>query len=184
MISSEVTFQTIMGSEEENPVSQRCSVFMYAYEAFTPESERKVKFFSPFPQQPAFDPAGALRLREVRGCYRGASKSHFYRWEISRSYQSHHESNLFYTHVLRGQHQGYISKVSRFSWVNRGSRESSPDWTKTHCRRSPSTPTSSRIFRNAAHETKRKQRISGTYLATSLYSCIDGGIWSNRPNPC
>ena len=65
MISSEVTFQTSVGSETEDPVFQRGAVFIYAYQAVTSESESKVRLFSPFPQPPAFDPAGALRLRKI-----------------------------------------------------------------------------------------------------------------------
>ena len=62
MISSEVTFQTRVGSEKEDPVFQRGAVFIYAYQAVTSESESKDILFSPFPQLPAFGPAGALRL--------------------------------------------------------------------------------------------------------------------------
>ena len=65
MISSEVTFQTSVGSEREDPVSQRGAVFIYAYQAVTSKSESKFRLFSPFPQPPAFDPAGALRLRQI-----------------------------------------------------------------------------------------------------------------------
>ena len=65
MISSEVTFQTNVGSEKEDPVFQRGAVFIYAYQAVTSESESKVRLFSPFPQPPAFQPAGALRLRQI-----------------------------------------------------------------------------------------------------------------------
>ena len=65
MICSEVTFQTSVGSEKEDPVFQRGAVFIYAYQAVTSESESKVRLFSPFPQPPAFDPAGALRLRQI-----------------------------------------------------------------------------------------------------------------------
>ena len=65
MISSEVTFQTSVGSEKEDPVFQRGAVFIYAYQAVTSESHSKVSFFSPLPQPPSFDPAGALRLRQI-----------------------------------------------------------------------------------------------------------------------
>ena len=65
MISSEFTFQTSVGSEKEDPVFQRGAVFVYAYQAVTSESESKVRLFSPFPQAPAFDPAGVLRWRQI-----------------------------------------------------------------------------------------------------------------------
>ena len=65
MISSEITFQTCVGSEREDPSFQRGGVFIYAYEAVTSESESKVRLFSPFSQPPAFDPAGAFRLRQI-----------------------------------------------------------------------------------------------------------------------
>ena len=65
MISSGVTFQTNVGSEKEDPVFQRGAVFIYAYQAVTSESEIKVRLFSQFPQPPAFDQAGALRLRQI-----------------------------------------------------------------------------------------------------------------------
>ena len=65
MISSEVTFQTSGGSEKENPVFQGGAVFIYAYQAVTSESENEVRLFSPFPQPPAFDSAGTLRLRQI-----------------------------------------------------------------------------------------------------------------------
>ena len=64
-ISSEVTFQTSVGSEKEDPVFQRGPVFIYAYQAVTSESDSKVRLFSPLPQPPAFDPAGALRLHQI-----------------------------------------------------------------------------------------------------------------------
>ena len=65
LISCEVTFQTSVGSEKEDPVFQRGAVFIYAYQAVTTESVSKVRLFSPFPQPPAFDPAGALGLRHI-----------------------------------------------------------------------------------------------------------------------
>ena len=65
MIISSVTFQTSMGSEKEDPVSQRGVVFIDDYQAVTSESENKVRLFSPFPQPPAFDPAGAICLRRI-----------------------------------------------------------------------------------------------------------------------
>ena len=65
LINSEVTFQTSVGSEKEAPVFQRCAVFFCAYQAVTSESESEVRLFSPFPQPPAFDPAGAFRLRQI-----------------------------------------------------------------------------------------------------------------------
>ena len=49
MISSEVTFQTSVGSEKEDQVFQRGALFIYAYQAVTSESESKVRLFSPFP---------------------------------------------------------------------------------------------------------------------------------------
>ena len=49
MISSEVTFQTSVGSEKEDPVFQRGAVFIYASQAVRSESESKVRLFSPFP---------------------------------------------------------------------------------------------------------------------------------------
>ena len=65
MSCSEVTFQTSVGSEKEDPVFQRGAVFIYAYQAVTSESESKIRLLSPFPEPPAFDPAGALRLRQI-----------------------------------------------------------------------------------------------------------------------
>ena len=65
LISSEATFETSVGSEKEDPVFQRGAVFIYAYQAVTSENESKVRLFSSFPQPPAFDPAGALRLRQI-----------------------------------------------------------------------------------------------------------------------
>ena len=65
MISSEVTFQTSVGSEKEDPVFQRGAVFIHVYQAVTSESESKVSLFSPFPHPPAFDPAGALGMRQI-----------------------------------------------------------------------------------------------------------------------
>ena len=65
MISSEVTFQTSVGSEKEDPVFQRGPVFIYAYQAFTSKSDSKVSLFSTFPQPPTFDPVGALRLHQI-----------------------------------------------------------------------------------------------------------------------
>ena len=65
LISCDVTFQTSVGSEKNDPVFQRGAVFIYAYQAVTSESKSKVRIFSPFPQPPAIDPAGALRLRQI-----------------------------------------------------------------------------------------------------------------------
>ena len=65
MVSSEVTFQTNVSSEEDDPVFQRGAEFIYAYQAVTSESKSKVRLFSPFAQPPAIDPAGALRLRQI-----------------------------------------------------------------------------------------------------------------------
>ena len=65
MISSKVTFQTSVGSEEEDLVFQWGAVFIYAYQATTSENESKVRLFSPFPQPPAFDPVGVLGLRQI-----------------------------------------------------------------------------------------------------------------------
>ena len=65
MISSEVTFQTSVGSDKEDPVFQRGAVFVYAYQAVTFENESKYRLFSRFPEPPAFDPAGTLRLRHI-----------------------------------------------------------------------------------------------------------------------
>ena len=49
----------------EDPVFQRGTVFICAYQAVTSESESKVRLLSPFLQPPAFDTAGALRLRQI-----------------------------------------------------------------------------------------------------------------------
>ena len=65
MISSEVSFRTSAGSKKDDKVFQRGAVFIYAYQAVTSASKSKVIFFSPLPQPPAFDPAGALRLRQI-----------------------------------------------------------------------------------------------------------------------
>ena len=62
MINSEVTFQTSVGSEKEDPVFQRGAVSSYAYQAVTSETDSKVRFLS---QPPALDPAGALRPRQI-----------------------------------------------------------------------------------------------------------------------
>ena len=58
-------FPKSVGSEKEDPVFQRGAVFIYAYQAVTCECESKGRLFSPFPQPPAFNPAGALRLRQI-----------------------------------------------------------------------------------------------------------------------
>ena len=65
LISSEVTFETSVGSEKEDAVFPRGAVFIYAYQAVTSESGSKVGLFSSFPQPPEFDPAGVLRLRQI-----------------------------------------------------------------------------------------------------------------------
>ena len=65
MISSEVTLQTSVGFESEDPVIQRGAVLIHANQAVTSESKRNVRLFSPFPQPPDFDPAGVLRLRQI-----------------------------------------------------------------------------------------------------------------------
>ena len=40
-------------------------MFIYAYRSVTSESPSKIRLFSPFPQLPAFDPAGAFHLRQI-----------------------------------------------------------------------------------------------------------------------
>ena len=64
-ISSELTFQTSVSYEKEDPVFQRGAVFIDAYQAVTSKTESKVRPFSPIPQPPAFDLAGSLRLRQI-----------------------------------------------------------------------------------------------------------------------
>ena len=65
MLSCGVLFETSVGSVKEDPVFQRGAVFIYAYQAVTSEKEIKVRFSSPFPQPPNFDPAGTFRLRQI-----------------------------------------------------------------------------------------------------------------------
>ena len=52
-------------SEKEDPVLQRGAVFTNAYRAITSESESKVRRSSAYPQRPAFQPPGALRVGQI-----------------------------------------------------------------------------------------------------------------------
>ena len=113
MIYSKVTFQPSVGSETEDPVFQRGAVFIYAYQPVTSESNIKSRFFfaisSTISNRPGWSPPPAP------DCFKGASESLQYWSEIPRQYQSHHRPKLAYTHILRRQHQWYVSKVGRFS---------------------------------------------------------------------
>ena len=60
LMSSEVTFQTSVGSEKEDPVFHRGGVFIYAYQAVTSESKSKVRFFYHFPNHHHW-----TRLRQI-----------------------------------------------------------------------------------------------------------------------
>ena len=88
MISSEVTFQSSVGSEKEDTFFQKGAVLIYANQAVTSESDSKVTFFTIFTAT-SIRPCWSPPLEP--GCSRrGASKSHSYRSEKSRSRQSHH----------------------------------------------------------------------------------------------
>ena len=50
---------------ERGPGFPTRRVLINAYQAVTSEDESKVRLFSPFPQSPAFHPAGALRRRQI-----------------------------------------------------------------------------------------------------------------------
>ena len=67
IVFTDVQFTTHLSDALDKPVFKKGSAFVFKYQAVTPESESKVRVFSPFPKIPEINLTDAYRILQTRG---------------------------------------------------------------------------------------------------------------------
>jgi len=66
-VFTDVQFTTHLGDALDKPVFKKGAAFVFKYQAVTPESESKVRVFSPFPKIPEINLTDAYTILQTRG---------------------------------------------------------------------------------------------------------------------
>ena len=66
-VFTDVQFTTHLSDALDKPVIKKGAAFVFKYQAVTPESERKVRVFSPFPKIPEINLSDAYTILQTRG---------------------------------------------------------------------------------------------------------------------